>query len=251
MDSLTPTGRTQTLVLLGAVILGGLFYVYGKKLEAKPQPQTPPSITVTGEGKISSSPDIAELTFGMQTGRKVTSKDAIASLRASMTAIIDAVKDQGVAEKDIKTEQFYLNPVYDWSTSTQTLRGYEASEMLRVTVRDLDKVGDVLGAATSAGANSANGIQFTIDKPEKLQEEAREEAIAQAKERARVIANQLGMSLGKVVSFSEGGGYYPPVYMRGYAAEDKAMDAVTNQAVPVQPGEQEIRTTVTITYELE
>jgi uncharacterized protein YggE len=233
------------------VVLGGLFYVYGKKLESKPQPQTPPSITVTGEGKVSSSPDIAELSFGVQTGRKVTSKDAIASLKKSMDAVIAAVKAQGIDAKDIKTEQFYLSPEYDWSSGQQSLRGYGASEMLSVKVRDLDKVGDVLGAATSAGANSANGVNFTIDEPEEVQAQAREEAIKQAKERARVIANQLGMKLGKVTSFSEGGGYYPPVYMRSYAGAEKAMDAVTNQAIPVEPGQQEIRTQVTITYELE
>lgn len=244
----TVTVRPPVWALIAAVAIGGLFYIYGKKLEARPQPQMPPSITVTGEGKVSASPDIAEMTFGVSTGRKQTAKAAIDSLTTSMNAVIDATKKAGIDAKDITTEYFSLNPEYDYTTSGQIPRGFSASQSLRVKVRDLDKVGDVLTAVTNAGANQAGNVQFTIDDPEKATADARQEAIDKARARAQTIANQLGLRLGKVTSFSEGGNYSPPVYMYDRAA----MGAVANEtkSLSLPAGEQDVQTTVTITYEL-
>ena len=239
--------------LLLSVLVGGGFYLYGKHLDRSPSPVAPGTITVSGEGKIQIMPDIAEMSFGMTTGTQATAKAASDKVAADMNKILAAVKATGVEDKDITTENFYLNPVYDWTDGRQRLRGYEATQSLRVKVRDLKKVGDVLTAATDNGANQAGNVQFTLEDPEGKKDQARTEAIANAKKKAEDLAAQLGQTLGDVQSFNEnGGGWYPPVmYARdAYAAGDKAM-AEQSAGAPMPAGEQDLTVNVTITYELQ
>ncbi|TSC59077.1 MAG: hypothetical protein Greene041619_99 [Candidatus Peregrinibacteria bacterium Greene0416_19] len=230
-----------------AVLLGGAF-VWGKSIESRDH--TPTMINVSGEGKVSAAPDIAELSLGVTTGRQPTATQAKSMLDEKMNAVFDAVKEVGIPEKDIRTEQLSLNPAYDWKDGQQTLRGYEATESLRVKVRDLDNVSDVLQAATLAGANQAGGVAFTFDDPEKPRAQAREGAIEQAQSKAAVLARQLGMRLGRIRSFNEGGGISPPVpmYARGL---EMAGDTAMEKSLPVPEGEQEVRVEVSLTYELE
>ena len=247
---------TPAHAILVAVLIGGGFYVYGKHLDRSPSPVAPGTITVSGEGKIQIQPDIAEMSFGMTTGTQATAKAASDKVSADMAKILAAVKATGVQDKDITTENFYLNPVYDWTDGRQRLRGYEASQSLRVKVRDLEKVGDVLTAATDNGANQAGGVTFNLEDPEAKKDEARTEAIANAKKKAEELAAQLGQELGDVQSFNEsGGGGYPPVmYARdSYAygmGGDKAM-AEQAAGAPMPAGEQDLTVNVTITYELQ
>jgi uncharacterized protein YggE len=236
------------IVLLVAVALGGVFYVHGKKTEG--EDHTPTMISVSGEGKSAATPDIAMLSFGIQIQRQTTAKEAMDKLGKGMQAILDAVEKAGVDKKDITTQGLSLNPAYDWNNGQQIMRGFDASQTLMVKVRDLDKTSDVLAAATNAGANSAGGVQFTVDDPEKARAEAREKAIEQAQAKAKVLAAQLHMHLGKLKNFSEGGGVVPPImYGRGgaMALESKAMDVAPT---PLPAGEQEVNVQVTMTYEL-
>lgn len=249
-DSQTLTLRPPVWALLVAVALGGCFYVYGKNLETSDR--MPTTISVSGEGKVSAVPDIAQLTFGIQTGRRQSAKVAISSLQTDMNKVFNAVKKAGVEEKDIANQQFSLSPAYDWTNGQQRLVGYEASQMLLVKVRNLDKVSAVLSAATDAGANQAGDVVFTIDKPETLQTQAREKAVAQAKEKAQALAQNLGMSLGKVKGFSEGNGPMPPTPMYYESRSMKAMDSMAagSAGVPLPAGQQDVTSTVSITYEL-
>jgi len=236
---------TPTVSLLIAVAIGGVFYLAGKVLEQ--QQLQPVTISVSGEGRVFGVPDIAELSFGVATGRQPTAKTAMERLRKYMNAAFGAVKAQGVTEKDIRTEHFNLNPVYDWTDQGQIFRGFEATQSLRVKVRDLDQVDDVLTAATEAGANQAGGVSFTIDDPEGLRAQARQEAIAEAKAKAQLLAMQLGERLGKLKGFSEGGGFPPPVPFMA-----RAMEAGMGGGgdLPLPAGEQEIVMSVTLIYEL-
>ena len=164
--------------------------------------------------------------------------------------VFEAVKALGIEEKDISTESLYLNPSYDWTEGRQNLRGYEANQQLRVKVRDLDKVSDVLSAVTNAGANQVGGVTFTIDDPQALRAEAREKAIQNAQEKAQVLADQLGVNIVKLQNFNEGGGYSPPTPYMAKAMEGVgggAMDA----GVSLPPGEQEIQVNVNMTYVVE
>lgn len=234
--------------LLAAVALGGIFYMGGQKMAAVEEHRTPPSITVTGEGKVSAAPDIASLSFGVTTGRRTTAKEAISMLSTRMQAIMAAVEAAGIEEKDIASEQFSLSPEYSWTAERQTIIGYTANQMLRVKVRDLDKVSDVLAAATGAGANQAGDVNFMIDEPEEARAAAREEAIAQAKEKAEVIAKQLGLRLTKITGYNEdGGGYYPP---SPYLMRAEAMSDGAQANVPLPAGEQDVMVNVSLTYEL-
>ncbi len=253
----TPSERAAVLLSTGmlvAVIVGGVFYLRGKSLEssriADPNLAT---ISVSGEGKVSGKPDIAMLNLGVQTGRQSTSKQANDLLAKNMTAVIDAIKKAGVDEKDIATQYVSLEPVYNYTTGTQTITGYQATQSLQVKVRDLDKASDVLAAATAAGANQSGGVQFTIDDPETLRAQARTEAIAQAKTKAEALAKQLGMKLGKIRGFNEdGNGAYPPMpYATRMGVGGAAMDMAANQAIPLPAGEQDVVVNVSIMYELQ
>jgi uncharacterized protein YggE len=129
------------------------------------------------------------------------------------------------------------------------LQGYAASQTFQVKVRDLDKVSDVLGAATGAGANQAGNVDFTIDNPESVRAQAREQAITQAKTKAQKLASDLGMSLGKLKGFSEGGNVMPP---QPYAMKSFAPgDAAAVNSVPLPSGQQEVVSDVSMTYELQ
>lgn len=235
--------------LIAAVCIGGLFYVYGQ--EEGNDDMNPPTISVTGEGRVSAAPDIAELNFGVQVQAQRTAQAAMEQLAESMESIIAAVEAEGVEERDIRTQQFSLSPQYNWNDGEQTLRGYQANQTLRVKVRDLEKISTILGAATAAGANQAGNVQFTTDDPDDLLAQARDEAIAEAKAKAEKLADQLGVDLGDIRGFYESqGGYQPPMPMM-MRAEDSAMGGGAEFATPLPAGENETVVQVTITYELD
>lgn len=230
-------------VVIAALLGAG--YIGGKFVETRDRERT--MINVSGEGRVFAAPDIAELSFGVQTGRVATAKVAMEKLRKDMDAIFRAVKDHSVEEKDIRTEHFSLNPVYDWTEGGQIFRGFEANQSFRAKVRDLDQVDEVLTAATDAGANQAGNVQFTLDDPEKQRAIAREEAIREAEEKAKSLAVSLGKRLGKLRGFSEGGGgWIQPMMMR---AEKAGMGGGAPD-LPLPAGEQEVTVQVTLTYEL-
>jgi uncharacterized protein YggE len=250
MESQTLTLRPPLWLPIAVVLIGGAFYIAGKNIEHRAPVQTG-TITVSGEGKSFVTPDIAELSFGFQTGRVGTAKEAMSKLSDASNKIFEAIQAAGVAKKDITTEQFNLSPIYDYTNGGQVFRGFEATQSMRVKVRDLDKVTDVIGAATGAGANQAGNVNFTVDDPEAKRAEARQKAIDQAKDKAQELASQLGVHLGKIQSFNESTGGVPPIaYMRNesYGMGGAAADA---KSIPLPTGEQEQDVTVTITYELE
>ncbi len=229
-----------------ALIVGGM-YVTGKAIEARDR--TPTIITVSGEGEVTSNPDIAEISFGVQTGPQTSSRTAMQKLERDMSAVLAAVKELGIEEKDIRTQQLYLSPMYDWNDGKQTLRGYEANQQLTLKVRDLDKVGELLMKVADKGANQIGGVIFTIDNPDAFRARARKQAIEEAQAKALVLARDLGMKLGKLKGFSEGGDYIPPMpYTRGIGG-GVAMDAA-EKAIEVPAGEQEVKVNVSLNYEL-
>ncbi len=247
MDERTVYLRPPMWLPLTAVLIAGVCFIIGKNIEVRGY--MPVQVSVTGIGKVAAAPDIAELSFGVQTGRQKTAQLAMEKLRTDMDAIVEAVKKAGIEEKDIRTESLWLNPAYDWVDGVQVARGFEANQSLRVKVRDLELIGKVLSDATAAGANQAGGVSFTIDDPELLKAQAREEAIADAKEKAKVLADQLGKSIDKLQAYAESeyGSPMPPMMYE----RSMAMDAYGGGgAVPVPAGEQEINVNVMLTYVL-
>lgn len=169
------------------------------------------SITVTGVGEASGSPDVAYVDLGVDVSNSDLGK-AIAQANQAMESIMDAMKQMGVADEDMQTTNFNVWPEdrYDPQTGQPTgERIYHVQNTLHVTVRDIAKVGEVLDAGLEAGANNVYGLYFGVDDTSKLEAKARTEAVADARDRAEQLAEALGVKLGDPIIISEGYGSGP------------------------------------------
>ncbi|MEZ5755120.1 MAG: SIMPL domain-containing protein [Paracoccaceae bacterium] len=205
----------------------------------------PATITVTGEGVVTAAPDIATVSLGV-TSQGTTAAEAMAANTAALTTVLERVKAAGVEDRDIQTSTLNLNP--NWSnsdgSSMPVIQGYVATNVLQIRVRDLAKLGGVLDAAITDGANTLNGVSFGLAEPEPAMDEARKAAVAKARARAELLTGAAGVGLGRIVTISEGGGYAPPMPM--YRMEAAMADA----PVPVEGGEVGVTANVTITWEI-
>jgi uncharacterized protein len=245
---------SQTVRTIGAMALGA-FIVAAAALTVRSGPVTgapvtgtePPAhtITISASGKVTVVPDVARVNLGITT-TKGTVKAARGSAAQTMTAIIAAIKGLGVADADIQTTNLSLYPQYG-SGSTPKVVGYQISEQVQVTVRDLDKAGDVVDAATAKGATDVNGISFELADPVKAQNDARASAVTAARTSAQAMAGAANVSLGAVVSITDSSSPSPTFY--GYGAQKGA--AVPDAATPVQPGTQDLTATVTVIFEID
>ena len=206
------------------------------------------TISVTGEGKVVAKPDIGQVSLSV-----ISDAATVAAAQKDnadkMNKVTQAMKDSGVKEEeDLKTTSYSIMPRYQYTSGRSTIIGYEVTQALEVKIRDLTKVGDILGKAADAGANQVGSLNFTFDDPEKLNSEARQKAIDNAKTKARDLAKSLGVSLGKVVSFSESANDgSTPVPM--YSAKEAL--GMGGGAVPdIQTGQNEIIINVNLTYEI-
>ncbi len=244
------------LVIFLAVIsikeLKSIGYV-GKNL------QTTNTISVEGTGDAVTIPDIATFSF-MVTETAKTVADAQTQATAKIDNALKAVKDAGVDDKDIQTISYNINPHYEYqgvACSTnycpqdkQVLTGYDVSESIQVKVRDLAKAGTIFSSIGSIGVQNVNGLNFSVDKPDAVQAEARAKAIANAQAKADKLADQLGVSLVRITSFNESTGGRPGVtYGMAYSSA-RAMDSVVVPAPAIPTGEQKVTSDVTITYEI-
>lgn len=247
MDSPIHPARRFSAALVAALILG-ISYVAGQYMRT--QDFAKPVISVQGMGKVSAVPDIALLNFGVQTSRVRTAQEAMQMLGDQMNGMVEAVKALGIEPKDITTQNLWMNPSYDYYDGRRVDSGFEASQNLQVKVRDLAKLTAVLDAAVSKGANQVGGVSFTIDDPDALQKQARDEAIADAKKNAAELAANLGMVLGRFKGYGEGG-MGPIMPMPSYAKMDMMeMGVGGGGGTPLPSGEQEIVVSVSLMYEL-
>ena len=206
------------------------------------------TITVTGEGRAAAAPDMASINIGVRT----EAPNAAAALRqnsADMTATIKKLKELGVADKDIQTSGLSINPRYDYekNRSNPEVIGFTASNNVTVRLRDLSKAGSVIDQAVQSGANSLNGISFSFSDPEPLYEEARRDAVADAKGKAELLTDAAGVRLGKLLTIQEGYAQAPQPKM--YSARMEMADAAAN--VPMEAGESEVNVTVSLIYAIE
>ncbi len=208
-------------------------------------------ISVTGSATVAVKPDIARLNIGVQT-TDTTVAAARNSAAEAMTKVQTALKQKGVAEKDLQTQNLSITPQYannPTGTGTPTIRGYQVSNQLQVTVRNIDSASEVLDAAVAAGGNAVrvNGISFTVDKPEQFLSQGRDEAVKNARARAEVLAKAAGVTLGAARAISEstnGGG---SIVQPRAANASGALDA---SPLPVNPGEQTLQLTVSVLYDI-
>src|SRR4051812_32040197 len=204
----------------------------------------PHGVSVAGEGKVQGKPDLALLSLGVSA---LADDVATARDRASteLDAMIASMKKNGVGDKDIQTQQLNISPEYDYSNGKQLLKGFRVSNTVTAKVRDINATGKVVDDAVNAGGNDVQiqGVSFTIDKPDDLQRQAREQAIADARDKADTLAKASGVSLGDAISITEGGGVQP------VAASPDALDRAGSAAqTPIQPGELDVAVTVNVTW---
>lgn len=211
----------------------------------------PAVITVTGKGEIQAVPDISR--FGISVSEKAgTQSEALAKASEKINAVVAGLREIGIEEKDIKTENVSTYPDYQYvhATGEQKLVGWVSSHTLSVKVRTLELVPNVQQLFADSKVTNVSGPSLSIDDTDALQLNARELAIIDAEEQAEILANQLGIRLGKIVSFSESntGGFMPAMYA---AREDMMMSAkVQNASAEISAGEQTITSNVSVTYRI-
>jgi uncharacterized protein YggE len=175
-------------------------------------------IVVTGEGSVSVKPNYAQIRSGVTTRAK-TVKEGVDANSKLMVAIVGALKGAGVAEKDIQTSRFSIQPVYapQEPRTEPKLLGYNVSNQVEVTIRAIDRVGDVLDKVVGAGATDVGNVSFLVSDASKSLDEARDAAIADARRKAEVYAKAAGVQLGRVEWITEEAGGAPPVPMMARA----------------------------------
>ena len=186
-------------------------------------------IHVSGQGSVSAAPDIALAQLGVQTFASKLEAAMTANSR-SMNTVTNALKEQGITDEDIQTANFSVSPRYDFEKETQKIIGYWVDNRVRVTFRNLSRLGNALQAGIDAGANTVYDLRFTIDSRDALLSQARALAVSDARQRAETLAKAAGVKLGKALNIRESSNTYP-IYARG------AFDEVTELAVPIESGE--------------
>lgn len=205
------------------------------------------TIAVSGTGTVLVKPDIAVADIAISV-EGATAKAAQDQANVKSKSVVDYLKKSDVKEADIKTSGYNIYPQYDYANGSSRIRGYQVTQSLTVKIRDMDEANTILDGVVSAGANQVNGLRFEVDKPDKVKAEARKKAIADANTKAEELRDDLGIQLGKIVSFSESGDYVPPIiYGRG-GGVTKADSAVSAPEIP--SGENEVTVNVTITYQI-
>lgn len=255
---------------LSVLLLSGSLYMVGQFLNGVKEysfigrdPASPSVINVAGMGEVFVKPDIAELSFSVVKEAKTVSEAQKASAE-KINEIMAYLKEAGVDEKDIKTENYYLNPKYEYQQrprsmlclngycppleGMQVLVGYEVSQTILVKIRKIDDAGKILVAVGDKGATSISGISFSVDQKDAVEADARAKAIQDAQMKAKVLAGSLGVKIVRIVSFSESGNM--PMYSRFDMAEG-AMLKSADIAPSIPTGENKFTSNVNIVYEIQ
>ena len=222
------------LLRILVLLIGGAFALAPAQAVEK-------TVTVTGEATVGVAPDTAIIRIGV-TSQEKTAREAGEANAKQMTSVLVAIKASGIAERDIQTSRLSLQPQYDPNKGgTARLTGFQATNQVTIRIRDIENLPSVLDRAIAAGANEMSGIEFVVSEQSKLLDQARDDAIADARRKAELYAKAAGVKIGHVISISEEG---PP------QPQPRPMQAMRAGAVPVAPGEQTLRAIVTVSYEL-
>lgn len=218
----------------------------------------PATITVSGDSDVYAKPDLGIVNLSVVV-EKLTVAEAMAEGTKKMNEVVAAVKSLGVEEKDLKTVSFNIYPKYEYQTvqclvypcppGRNVLTGYEVNQQLEVKIRTLDKAGDIIQAATDAGANEVGNLQFTIENEDAVRSQAREEAISEAKAKAKELAGQLGVRLVRITGFNEDGNMPYPIY-DSVSLKGMGVGGGESSTPSVETGQNKITVSVTISYEV-
>jgi hypothetical protein len=203
-------------------------------------------ISVTGTGRVILAPDVADVQLGV-TVQRTTVKAARDEAATAMTAVIAALKKAGIADKDLKTSMLSLQPQYDYSSngSRPKLVGYQFSNAVVATVRDMTKLGDAIDASIAAGATSLDGVTFRVNDETQAEAQARTAAMVDAKAKADALASAAGTTITGVSSITET--VAPTPYPVPFAAGG-ALDSSKAVSTPIQVGTNEVTVSVAVSY---
>lgn len=230
--------------MLRATILGIAVFLFAGGALA--QDEDLPRISVSGTGTVSAAPDMAVVSLGARADAG-TAREALARTSQAVAATLEVLADAGISPADIQTQGVQITPRWtrQQNVSDQPPRivGYIASNTLRVRVRDLERLGGVLDAAVESGANTIGGIRFTLEDSDAAMADARRAAVEDGMAKASLLAEAAGVTLGRLLLLTEGGGATP----QGMVMREAMM---ADAAVPVAPGEVDFSARVTMIYEI-
>ena len=206
------------------------------------------TVSFSGEGKVTAKPDIAVISASIVT--QATNSESAQDSNSTKSNTVDSfLKKQGIAEKDIKTSGYNISPQYKYPTygGQPIITGYQVTQSYEIKVRDLTKISTVLSGLVSADANQVDNLGLQIENPDTLKSQARQLAIDNAKKKANELEEQVGISLGKIVNFTEGSDGYPiPMY---YDTKVRGMGGGGPEPT-ISTGENDVTVNVTITYQI-
>jgi uncharacterized protein len=213
---------------------------------AEERPISGTRLDVVANGEVTRVPDIVHINAGVVT-QAASATDAIRQNAARMEAVRAALRQAGIADRDIQTSSINLNPNYRYAENQPpVLIGYQATNQVNVKFRDIANSGRILDALVAEGANQINGPMLAIDRPEAALDEARTQALTNARARAELYARSLNMRVARVLAISETGAVYAPprpMMARGMVAQDASTEIV--------PGEQTLSVSLTVSFELQ
>jgi uncharacterized protein YggE len=234
--------RTKLLIPTILLIAGTVLSACSGSVQfGQAQPRT---ISVTGNSEVILAPDIAYVSIGVHTEAKAA-KDAVATNNTQTQVVIDAIKGQGVDPKDIQTTNFSVYQQEKFAPTGESLGTFFMTDnTVYVTVRDITKIGDILDASVSAGANSIYGITFDVKDKESAMASGRDQAMVDAQTQAEQLATAAGVKLGDVQSISYYSSYPSPIYYDSKAAGVGG----GGQSVPISPGQMTLTVSVSVVY---
>ncbi|MDP3975600.1 MAG: SIMPL domain-containing protein [bacterium] len=233
-------------------------YSYVEIYDRSSEPSNFRSFSVSAEGEVVAVPDIAQFSFSVITEGGTDVASLQQENTGKMNAVIEFVKGEGIDKKDIKTENYSIEPRYTYQNCEggrncppPSISGYTVRQSAVVKIRDFAKISTLLGNVVKKGANSVSQLSFTIDDPTMVENEARAKAIVKAQEKAEAIAEAGGFSVGRLLSISENN-YGYPMMARSYAYDKAELGAVGGEIAPqIEPGSEELRINVTLQYEID
>jgi uncharacterized protein YggE len=236
--------------LIAALMLGGLSLGTPAQAQQASITQTIAGtrLDISATGEVTRVPDLAIISAGVVT-RSANATTALQEAAERMQRVIAALKRAGIADRDIQTSNVNLNPEYRYpENQSPQLTGYTASNQLTIRFHDIRSSGKILDALVAEGANQINGPNLTVEHPEAALDEARAAAVANGRARAELYARTLGLRVVRVVAISESGGYAVPPPAPPPPPMMARMDVAQTR---IEPGEQKLQVSVSMTFELQ
>lgn len=247
------TMKNKTLIALIMVFILAIGVFAGTLMKGEDKTMAAPTnegndkktVSAQGEGVVNVTPDIALVSLGVETSNKEMSK-AQSDNSKLMNDIMAELKNLGIQEQDIQTENYSVYPDYEWQNDKRKLIGYKVENTVRVKVRKIDDTGKILDAVAAKDANIVNGIQFTREDTSEIYKEALKLAVKDAEDKAKVLTGYFGINnLTPATITEKSQGYYP----MSYPAGSDLMVEAERASTPISTGQLEIRASVDVTFE--